>query len=556
MSTWSNMSSGGKTLSIGAAILLALAVAYGVNRSTGNGPQTQATAPATQSEPPTSEPPASEPSATGQATAPTDGSAAPTQASAGAETAGSEMNTASQPTAPEAASDTTAQDAAEDTSEEASVAPDPASVPKNAPTVAQTAQPTPPSFDLVRVDPDGNVVLAGRAAPNARVAILLDGKVLNEAIADRTGSFVALFGVGRAAEPRVLTLNQIGADDAMVPSNQSVIISAMSAPEPSQTLLAGNEESAIAPVPPTNSARGIGGGQTPSADTGSTAPAPVADASVAAGPGSTSDADAGNNAPGPGQPTANGQAQSAPAAPADSAPSAPVGGAAPTAAPLPAIVTPQPGADAPQPGTSTANAPPAPAPAPEIPIAPATPKAPRVLLASENGIKVLQDGGSGPAALDAIALDSINYDPKGEVSLAGRGQGEGFARVYLNNRPVLTEPIQVDGSWRAPLPDVDPGVYTLRIDEVNLEGKVISRVETPFKREEPAALAALSAAEEVPESGIKLSLVTVQPGNTLWGIATRNYGKGILYVRVFEANRDRIRDPDLIYPGQVFTIPE
>ncbi len=50
--------------------------------------------------------------------------------------------------------------------------------------------------------------------------------------------------------------------------------------------------------------------------------------------------------------------------------------------------------------------------------------------------------------------------------------------------------------------------------------------------------------------------VTVQPGYTLWGIAKRNFGHGILYVQVFEANRDKIRNPDLIYPGQVFTIPD
>ena len=49
--------------------------------------------------------------------------------------------------------------------------------------------------------------------------------------------------------------------------------------------------------------------------------------------------------------------------------------------------------------------------------------------------------------------------------------------------------------------------------------------------------------------------VTVQPGFTLWRIARENYGRGILYVQVFEANRDKIRNPNLIYPGQVFTVP-
>ncbi|HSF63961.1 MAG TPA: LysM peptidoglycan-binding domain-containing protein, partial [Paracoccaceae bacterium] len=50
--------------------------------------------------------------------------------------------------------------------------------------------------------------------------------------------------------------------------------------------------------------------------------------------------------------------------------------------------------------------------------------------------------------------------------------------------------------------------------------------------------------------------VTVQPGFTLWGIAQDRFGSGFLYVQVFEANRDQIRDPDLIYPGQVFTLPQ
>lgn len=49
--------------------------------------------------------------------------------------------------------------------------------------------------------------------------------------------------------------------------------------------------------------------------------------------------------------------------------------------------------------------------------------------------------------------------------------------------------------------------------------------------------------------------ITVQPGFTLWQIARERFGDGVLYVKVYDANRDQIRDPDLIYPGQVFTIP-
>jgi nucleoid-associated protein YgaU len=54
----------------------------------------------------------------------------------------------------------------------------------------------------------------------------------------------------------------------------------------------------------------------------------------------------------------------------------------------------------------------------------------------------------------------------------------------------------------------------------------------------------------------RASIITVQPGFTLWGIANENYGNGFLYVKVYEANKEQIRDPDLIYPGQIFTVPQ
>ncbi|THD85810.1 LysM peptidoglycan-binding domain-containing protein [Aliigemmobacter aestuarii] len=71
----------------------------------------------------------------------------------------------------------------------------------------------------------------------------------------------------------------------------------------------------------------------------------------------------------------------------------------------------------------------------------------------------------------------------------------------------------------------------------------------------PAAAPAGDAAPVAPAPPPPLT-VTVQPGFTLWRIARENFGDGVMYVQVFEANRDKIRDPDLIYPGQVFTIPK
>ena len=177
-----------------------------------------------------------------------------------------------------------------------------------------------------------------------------------------------------------------------------------------------------------------------------------------------------------------------------------------------------------------------------------------VLRIDDEGVDVVQPAQEAdlpPEVVDAVALDTITYAPSGEVALGGRAR-EGFVRIYLDDTPILTAPVDEDGQWRTELPEVDTGVYQLRVDELDADGQVISRVETPFRREDRTTV----AAEAVPVDGEGISISTVQPGSTLWAIARERYGDGTLYVRVFNANRDRIRDPDLIYPGQVFALPE
>ena len=49
---------------------------------------------------------------------------------------------------------------------------------------------------------------------------------------------------------------------------------------------------------------------------------------------------------------------------------------------------------------------------------------------------------------------------------------------------------------------------------------------------------------------------TVVKGDSLSKIAKREYGDANKWRTIYEANRDLIKDPDLIYPGQLLTIPE
>lgn len=62
------------------------------------------------------------------------------------------------------------------------------------------------------------------------------------------------------------------------------------------------------------------------------------------------------------------------------------------------------------------------------------------------------------------------------------------------------------------------------------------------------------AAAAAPAADAKL--VVVQAGGNLWKIAQSVYGEGGRYTVIYEANRSQIHDPDLIYPGQVFMLPE
>lgn len=177
---------------------------------------------------------------------------------------------------------------------------------------------------------------------------------------------------------------------------------------------------------------------------------------------------------------------------------------------------------------------------------------PTVLLADKEGIRVAQSS-SGPTVMTDVLFDTINYSKDGSVAVTGRGSPDSIVRFYLDNSPVASTSVDQTGYWSADLSDVEAGVYTLRLDQLDQSGKVSSRIESPFKRENRTVLA-----DQLKDmaSPARINVITVQPGNTLWAISRERYGIGILYVQVFDANKDKIRNPDLIYPGQIFDLPD
>ncbi|MDC1349146.1 LysM peptidoglycan-binding domain-containing protein [Amylibacter sp.] len=165
---------------------------------------------------------------------------------------------------------------------------------------------------------------------------------------------------------------------------------------------------------------------------------------------------------------------------------------------------------------------------------------PKIIIAESDGKIIVQEQNDVAPKIQPLSLDTINYAASGDVILAGRASSEQIVRVYVDNKPVVLGEV-TDGKWNFEIPNIEEGIYTLRVDAINNEGKVVDRVESPFQR-------VILEMED--------GQATIQPGFTLWKLAELKYGFGMRYVQIFEANRDSIKDPDLIYPGQVFQIPE
>jgi nucleoid-associated protein YgaU len=417
----------------------------------------------------------------------------------------------------------------------AEAAPEPAPAAEPAPTVEVTR--AAPIFDTVRVEADGTTVIAGQFAGGGAVELRLDGEVIERIEAGADGAFAAFLTIDPSDQPRVLSL--VGDPDGeAIEAAESVIIAPFGMTEPEVAEVVAEEapteetpvEEAVADEAPVEEAPAEAA---PVEEATEEAPAEVAVAEA------TTEAPVAQETAEPAQdaepvvaavePTAEPAAEEPAAAPAVQEEVQVASVAEPTEAVEPAS---EPAAEA--------------APAAE----PAPAEAPQLLVADAEGVRVLADG----SGLEALTLDTITYDDDGEVKLAGRATGEGFVQAYLNDASVGTAAIAADHSWQIDLHDVEPGVYTLRLDEVSPQGEVVSRMETPFKREVATEVAATMADQVTEET--RAAVRIVQPGNSLWAIATDTYGDGFKYVYVYEANRDLIRDPDLIYPGQVFVLPE
>lgn len=381
----------------------------------------------------------------------------------------------------------------------------------------------PPKLETVRIDDDGTALVAGMAYPGSILEILVDEEVVESITLGQDGNFAVLFDIELKDRPQVISIRSIDGETVLV-SDETMIVApkiielAQADPADNQTQKQseGAENSTEVGVSPKEKS------ETTSEENSSSDLAAETDleeeTEKAAEANNISNdnvdkADLTNKTPQLAQPTEEKIEED-----------------------VQQILTQEPSDSDLIPNTVSNKA-----------------EQPTVLLADSEGVKVVQSGKTGPNVMTDVMFDTINYSKDGDVAVTGRGTPESIVHFYLDNSPVASTAVDQTGYWSADLSDVEAGVYTLRLDQLDQSGKVSSRIESPFKREDRSVL--VDQMQDI-ASPARINVITVQPGNTLWAISRERYGRGILYVQVFDANKDKIRDPDLIYPGQIFDLPD
>lgn len=363
--------------------------------------------------------------------------------------------------------------------------------------------PVAPSFDVVRIEPDGESVIAGRAAPGATIELLRGDLVHARAAADASGLF-AIVPPPLPPGSHQIALQSIAPDGTRQRSRESVTVVldpaktrplvALTAPDKPTVLLSN-------PEPPEQKA--------------AQAPAP-----------------------------------------------------APEPKPTPEVKTPEPPAkpaSQQQASASPEVVPPAPAPA-----EPATQPAPR----------------------PEIKIVTVEAED-GKLFVSGQTAAGATVRLYLNESFVAPGGAGSDGKVSFAIGSgVRPGDYRVRLDDVDpVSGQVKSRAQVTFNvpaqvaaaptppstpapaAPEVAAAPSAPATAGLPASATRtasadsvvipsgtvvipnINTTIVSRGDNLWRISQRTYGKGVRYTVIYGANQEQIRNPDLIYPGQVFVLP-
>lgn len=329
---------------------------------------------------------------------------------------------------------------------------------------AETTDTIVPQFDILRVEPDGSVVIAGRAAPDSKVDVIAGSRLLGSSKAGSNGDFAIVLDRALNSGDHQLVLRATVADSNVATSSQTAIVS-VPANADGQVLALVEE--------PGQASRLI------------TRPEPLTE--------------------------------------------------------------PQESEKAPDATTNSAE---------------------------RGSPLVAENKPAGPVTTSAdvpISIEAVEIEGE-KVFVAGSAHGakgpQNTVSVKANDIVLGVSPVTPEGRFliqsQQPLA---VGDYIIRADLLDSAGRVIGTARVPFRRVAGENLSAVATAtnqqsQEPTDDGTSTELqkvdgsVIIRRGDNLWTISKRTYGHGLRYTTIYLANRDQIRNPDLIWPGQVFVMPQ
>jgi nucleoid-associated protein YgaU len=197
---------------------------------------------------------------------------------------------------------------------------------------------------------------------------------------------------------------------------------------------------------------------------------------------------------------------------------------------------------------------------------------------------VMSQPGEAKPETAAVVVEAVEIEAGGKFHVSGRARSGAPMRLYLNDSFIASVTAGADGRFAVTVNEgIGPGNYRVRLDEVDSKsGAVRGRAEVPFNAPDPVVTASVPArtspskqSDSAAQSKVadasaaalvdatkpstvvvpKITTTTVSRGDSLWRISQLTYGAGTRYATIYKANREQIRNPNLIYPGQIFVIP-
>ena len=394
---------------------------------------------------------------------------------------------------------------------------------------AMPGAPVMPSFDVVRVEPTGEAVVAGQAEPDSKVEVLDGTTTIATAEANERGEWALAIDKPLPPGPHDLAVRTTSKDQTVATLSDQRVTVSVPGPGSKDVLVVVNTPDAASRV-----LQVPAGSQPSSGATGEqVAAVPPADQ------GTTTDQ----------------------AKPAEQAAIAPP--AADTGTPGEQVAAAEPGVPSEAPIAAEPPIAGEPQVASQAPVAAEPPVKTEPPIATEPEVAVKEEA---PPPKPEVAVAAVEADTAGSVYIAGTVKTGETVRVYLDDKPLGEAQPSPSGTWLIETKkDLPAGKYTVRADQVDSAGTVIARSEVPFEREVEVAILKPTGEAGATADGSGATLAGAMPemetviikrGDNLWRIARGAWGKGIRWSTIYQANNDQIRNPHWIYPGQVFIMPK